>query len=397
MVNIINKKNCTGCHACFNICPQKCIAMESDKEGFWYPIMDTDKCIDCGLCEKVCPILNKEEIRNEPYAYACINKDEEIRMESSSGGIFTLIAEQVIDNGGVVFGAAFNKELDVVHSFVERNHELSRFRGSKYVQSRIEDTYKITENYLKEGRQVLFSGTPCQIGGLKSYLRKDYNNLLTIDNVCHGVPSPRVWRKYLKYHSELDCSSVEKVNFRFKNPGWKQYSLKLTYDNSNTRQIRRNNDLYMKAFLKDICLRPSCYTCEFKTLHRQSDITLADFWGIQNVSPEMDDDKGTSLIFINSTKGQSMLEQIKGSTLYNEVDINKAVAYNTAAIKSAKYNPRRDSFFAELDKKSFNQLIKEYCSDRIIVRVERKLKTIASIVLKKTGLLSVVKNLLRGQ
>ena len=188
MINIIKKQNCCGCYACYNICSQKCINMQSDAEGFWYPLVDTKQCTDCGLCEKVCPILNKIIVENHPVAYACINKDSKIRELSSSGGLFTIIAEKVIANNGVAFGAGFDGEFNVVHSCTNRMDGLANFRGSKYVQSCIGDTYKQVKDFLRQGRQVLFSGTPCQIAGLRSYLGKDYDNLICLDIVCHGVP-----------------------------------------------------------------------------------------------------------------------------------------------------------------------------------------------------------------
>ena len=395
MIIITDKKNCTGCHACFNICPQHCITMESDREGFWYPVVDEKKCIQCGLCEKVCPVLHKELVQNEPKAYACMNKDEIIRLQSSSGGIFTLIAEHIIDKGGVVFGASFDKNFTVVHHHVDTKEKLSQLRGSKYVQSKIGDTYKQVKDFLIQGRMVLFSGTPCQIEGLKSYLRKPYQNLFCVDIICHGVPSPKVWQKYISYRENDVGSSIGKIFFRRKNEGWKRFSVSFLFKNNKEYIKTFDKDLYMQAFLKNICLRPSCYDCEFKTLHRKSDITLADFWGIQNVFPKMDDDKGTSLIFVNSNKGQIMLEKIKDYIICNEVDIHKAVSYNSSAIRSVQCNPKRDNFFHELDSYSFDQLVKKYCSDSLMLNIKKKVKSIIYVVLKKIGLLEVVKRILR--
>ena len=380
-----------GCHACSNICPRSCIEMKNDNEGFWYPLVDYDKCIRCGFCTKVCPIMNKTIVQNGPKAYACINKNEEIRLNSSSGGIFTLIAEQVINNSGVVFGAVFGEDFAVIHKYIESKEELGALRGSKYVQSEIGDTYKQAQQFLKQGRQVLFTGTPCQISGLKSYLQKDYDNLMCIDIICHGVPSPKVWKSYVQFRENQAGSQPWRIAFRLKNEGWKRFSVSFLYKNDTEYQETLYKDLYMKAFLKNVCLRPSCYACEFKTLHRESDITLADFWGIQNILPEMDDDKGTSLVFVNSTNGELLLEKIKDKILYKEVDINQAIVYNSAAVKSAKYNPKRDDFFNELDKVSFDILIRRHCSDRISARIKRKAIEIGGRVLRKTGTLDIVK------
>jgi len=367
--------------------------MKDDFEGFWYPVVDYNKCINCGLCENVCPVIHKIQENTEPRAYACINKNEIIRLESSSGGIFTLVAEHVIDNKGVVFGASFDKGFTVVHSYVESKEDLEKFRGSKYVQSKIGDAYKQAEQFLRDGRQVLFSGTPCQVAGLKSFLQREYDNLLCIDVVCHGVPSPKVWERYISYHENRAGASVKRIAFRRKDNGWKRYSISLSFNNDTEYIETFDGDLYMRAFLKNVCLRPSCYACNFKTLHRQSDITLADFWGIQNLLPKMDDDKGTSLVFINSVRGESVFKKIKDKILCEEVDINKAVEYNLSAIKSVEKNPKRDKFFKELDQVPFDQLVKKYCSDGILVKVKRNLKVAVRSVLKKLKLLNMVKNM----
>ena len=395
MINITEKQNCSGCHACSNICPQQCIAMENDKEGFFYPKVNLKSCVDCGLCERVCPILHKEAIENEPQAFACYNKDEKIRLESSSGGLFTLIAEQIIDAGGVVFGVGLGKDLTAMHSYVETKEKLREFRGSKYVQSKIGETYEQAKAFLKQGRQVLFTGTPCQITGLKSYLQQDYDNLFCIDIICHGVPSPKVWQKYISYQENRVGSQVKSASFRDKNKGWKKFSMSLLFNNATLHKQTLDKDLYLQAFLKNSCLRPSCYDCNFKTLHRQSDITLADFWGIQNILPKLDDDKGTSLIFVNSNKGKSMFDKIVNEIIFEQVDINRAIHDNTAAIKSVGHNPNREKFFKEVDMLAFDKLVNKYCSDSLSVKIKSKARTIVTIVLKKTGLLTAAKKVLK--
>ena len=389
-----NKKDCMGCHACANICPKSCILMETDQEGFLYPTVDYNLCIKCKKCINVCPIINKEEVMNDPVTYSCINNDETIRLDSSSGGIFTLVAEKVIAQGGAVFGASFNNQFEVEHVFVETKEDLGKLRGSKYVQSKIGNSYKKAKEFLDSGREVLFTGTPCQITGLKSYLEKFYTNLSTMDIVCHGVPSPEVWRKYVEFREIEAGSPAQRIAFRRKNEGWKRYSVSFLFKNNTEYRQNLRNDLYMRAFLKDVCLRPSCYECEFKTLNRQSDITLADFWGIQNILPEMDDDKGTSLIFVNSEMGQRLFNETKDKMLYQEVDIHEAVKYNSAAIKSVGYNPKREDFFGELDKIDFDKLVKKYCTDKLEVRVKRKIKSTISVILKKTGTINLLKSIL---
>jgi coenzyme F420-reducing hydrogenase beta subunit len=361
MIVINDKTKCCGCYACYNICPQYCIKMVADKEGFWYPVVDIDQCNECGLCEKVCPILCRNQGTNQPVAYACINKDESIRSQSSSGGVFTLIGEKVIANNGVVFGVGFDTDFNVVHSWVDDLDGLSKFRGSKYVQSNIGSTYKEVKEFLKQGRQVLFTGTPCQIAGLKSYLGKEYDQLICIDIVCHGVPSPLVWGKYVGYREKISGSRTERIAFRRKNCGWKLFSVSFSFDNETEYIKPLTEDIFMQGFLKDLFLRPSCYECSFKTLNRQSDITLADFWGVENILPEMFDDQGTSLALVHSDKGREMLLSIEEQMISEEVDIDQAILFNPSAVKSVDYNPKRDKFFKELNKtKDINKLISKY-------------------------------------
>lgn len=370
-----NKKDCMGCHACANICPKDCIFMEADEEGFLYPTVKYSLCIRCKKCINVCPIIVKAEVDNIPSAYSCINNDENIRLGSSSGGLFTLVAEYIIDKGGVVFGASFNNEFDVSHIFVEKKEELWKLRGSKYVQSEIGDSYKQVKKFLDSGREALFTGTPCQISGLKNFLGKPYNNLLTIDIICHGVPSPDIWNKYIEFREAEVGSPTQRITFRLKNEGWKLYSVSFLFKNGMEYRQNLHKDLYMRAFLKNICLRPSCYECKFKGINRQSDITLADFWGIQNMLPEMDDDKGTSLIFINSGIGQEVFNEIKDKVEYQEVDIQEAIKYNSAAIKSSSYNPKRNGFMAEKEILSFDRLVDKYCTDSLLTKLKRKIKS----------------------
>ncbi|GMB01661.1 Coenzyme F420 hydrogenase/dehydrogenase, beta subunit C-terminal domain [Pelosinus sp. IPA-1] len=382
MINIIDKANCCGCHACSNRCPQKCISMQADDEGFWYPKVDSKDCINCGLCEKVCPILNKSIVENQPTAYACQIEDDQIRQQSSSGGVFTIVAASVLANHGVVFGAGFDREFNVLHSSVDSIDDLSNFRGSKYVQSCIGNTYEQAKNFLNQGRQVLFSGTPCQIAGFKSYLGKEYEGVVCVDIICHGVPSPLVWEQYrnnLKNNNELMS-----ISFRDKAFGWKRFSLKITYKNDEEYIKDLKSDAFMQGFLKNVYLRPSCYNCSFKTLARQSDITLADFWGIENILPSFDDDKGTSLILVNSNKGKEIFLAAAKQMKYEKIDIDHAIRYNSAAIKSVDYNPKRDKFFRELPESTdISQLIGKYTKVSFSRKVYMKVRLLLSQIKRK--------------
>ena len=383
MIKIENKTECMGCHACFNKCPKQAIEMVEDEKGFKYPKVNKEKCIECGLCEKVCPIINNRKILNEPKAYAIINKKNEIREKSSSGGIFTLLAEYVIKNGGVVFGAAFDENWNVKHYYVEDIQDINIFRGSKYMQSIIGNTYKQAEEFLKDDRIVLFTGTPCQIEGLKAYLGKEYDKLYTQDIICHGVPSPKVHNIYLEYlKKKFKANKIENISHRDKVKGWKNFNTEIKFDTGKYTETH-DKDLYMQAFLRDTILRDSCYDCKFKKKNRISDITLADFWGIQNILPEMDDDKGTSLMIINSKKGNNLFENIKNNVKYQEVDFENAIRYNQSMIKSVNMDRNRDKFFENLDKIEFDKLVKKYTyTPRIARRIIRKTKKLIKKLLK---------------
>lgn len=385
MINIEDKSKCCGCYACFNICPKQAIEMKEDEKGFKYPTIHKEKCINCGLCEKVCPIINKTKTENMPKAYACYNKNEKIRLESSSGGIFTLIAEYILDNNGIIYGAAFNDNWDVEHIRIDNKDDLSKLRTSKYVQSNINNTYKLAKKDLDDGRKVLFTGTPCQVNGLYSFLNKEYSNLYTQDIICHGVPSPKVWKKYLDFRKKKDSASPMRINFRQKDEGWNLYALLLQYNN-NAYKTNHNDDLFMQAFLRDACLRDSCYDCSFKEKNRKTDITLADFWGINNVVPEINDDKGTSLVIVNTEKGQDLINNIKDNMVYKEVDFEQSIQYNKAMYQSATKPQLREEFFDNLDKLEFDELVEKYTlkpnRPNIFRRILRKAKKIIKKILK---------------
>ncbi len=387
MINIEDKSKCCGCHACFNVCPKNAIEMKEDEKGFKYPIVDNKKCINCGLCEKVCPIIKKDKIENMPKAYACYNKDEKIRIESSSGGVFTLLAEHILKNNGIIFGAAFDDEFGVKHIKIDKKEELYKLRTSKYLQSNIGTTYKDVKNILEDGKVVLFTGTPCQVNGLYSFLGKEYSNLYTQDIICHGVPSPKVWKKYLDFRKKEDSKSPMRINFRQKDDGWNLYALLLQYDNNNAYKTNHSDDLFMQAFLRDACLRESCYSCYFKEKNRKTDITLADFWGINNVLPEMNDDKGTSLVIVNTKNGQELFNNIKNDMIFKEVNFEQSVQYNKSMYQSVAKPALREEFFNNLDILEFDELVEKYTikpkQPTFIRKFIRKVKKIAKKILNK--------------
>lgn len=376
MIQIIDKIQCVGCGACAQICGVKCITMTEDHEGFLYPVADKNSCTNCGLCEKVCPVLFQQKEAAPLKKYAAKNREETIRNESSSGGVFTLLAEKVITQGGIVFGVRFNEKWELIHAFTDNIEELALFRGSKYVQSRMGDCYLEAKEFLKQGRKVLFSGTPCQIAGLRLFLKKEYENLLAVDFICHGTPSPGVWAIHKNQSVGLD--SIKKISFRDKSDGWRAYSLRIETSRETILQDLKTNP-YLIGFQQNLYLRPSCYQCPAKSFKSRSDITLADFWAVKKYLPEIDDNKGVSLITTNSEKGEGIFCQLASESIeIPEVTLQKM------SYASCKQHPRRNEFFERYKSaSSLDALIKEltYVSP-FKKRVER-IKTLAKAALKK--------------
>lgn len=385
MIQIIDKKRCCGCSACKSICPTKCITMQEDHEGFLYPVINKVDCLDCGLCERVCPCLNQGRGNIPRKTYAIVNPDEEIRGKSSSGGLFSLLAEQIIQEGGIVFGARFDDNWEVMHDYTDTINGLMVFRGSKYVQSRISGAFCKVRSFLKSGRKVLFTGTPCQIAGLKNFLQREYDNLLTVDIVCHGVPSPLVWREYfhelmthpqdlVKKNTNLSSlngmNEVTGVAFRDKQTGWKNYGFSIwgklankggkhsALSSKNTeREIFREcaaDNLFMRLFLKDLCLRPSCYCCPAKKGKSNCDITLGDFWGIGLSYPSLDDNRGTSLALVYSDKGNEAILRLNSKL--TQTNYQLALASNLSIEKSPRKSKYVNEFWNRFHENKFTNI-----------------------------------------
>lgn len=397
MISIKEKQDCCGCTACAERCPKRCITMHEDEEGFLYPIVNVEKCVDCGLCEKVCPVINQGEKLEVLYIYAAIHPDNDIRKNSSSGGLFTFIAEHVIDMGGVVFGAGFNESWDVWHNYTETKEGLAAFRGSKYVQSHIGNCYQEVERFLKENRQVLFSGTPCQVAGLKRFLRREYENLLAVDFICHGVPSPKVWRMYLDETIARQCEKnsvlsspihgkntlIKGISFRNKRLGWKKYSFALslsTTDGSgdkNTVLLSEplSKNIYLRGFMSNLFLRPSCHACRSKDFRSSSDITIADCWGLHYVYPELDDDKGYSLCILKNERLNDCISKLK----LHPLDMDFVRTYNRSCFISSAIPSKRADFFSDICNKGVS-VIKSidkyatYPNNRFKARIVRLLQ-----------------------
>lgn len=356
--------NCTGCHVCASICPKNCIQMQETGEGFLFPVIDTAKCIQCSRCEKVCPVLQKLKGDQHTLAFAVKSKNSDERENSTSGGVFPLLAEWTLNKGGIVFGAAYDEDFAVRHVAVADRKMLCLLQGAKYTQSVIGTSFREAEKELKSGRQVLFSGTPCQCAGLKSYLGKDYDNLLLVDLICHGVPSPKVWQNYIDYRSlkENGGKRPVKINMRSKSSGWSRYgySTEFDYGNGKVTRIHNSQDLFMKAFVGNICLRSSCSDCKAKGVERCTDVTLGDYWGIWNQHPEFDDNKGTSVVFVHSQKGRMIMEQLQDEMDCLEVEIEDAYKENGSLINSSAAHPARAEFFERVTADNFEELIHKY-------------------------------------
>lgn len=371
----LKKEECSGCGTCYNICPTECIVMKVDTEGFLYPTIDVNRCIDCGKCEARCPVLNKKEDDEEkPITYAAYNKDDEIRKNSSSGGLFTAIACLILERAGVVFGVSFDQNKQVIHTKVETKEELWKLRGSKYVQSDVGSSYKEAKQILEQDRWVLYTGTACQIAGLYQYLGKDYERLVTQDIICHGTMSPIVLHRYLEYKEHKYKSTVDKISFRDKTYGWKQYGMRLCFANGSSYFGKAKDDSLLRVYSSNICLRPSCHSCSFKQVHREADITLADFWNIQEIDSHIDTERGVSLVLLHSQKGKQIFKDITKEIVYKAEDFDEALKYNMSMIVSAPKHPKREKFMdAILIENDFNKVL-EILRDRWLVRAFKKAK-----------------------
>lgn len=369
MIEIKDKRNCCGCHACVQKCPKHCIKMIADKEGFLYPRVNKSVCIDCGICESVCPQIHISSTKMPLGCFAIKHPSRDIQLASSSGGAFSILAEYVLKQNGVVFGAAFNKEWGVEHKYIEHIEDLESLRMSKYVQSKIGISYQYVQSFLKDGRWVLFVGTPCQVHGLKLFLKKDYENLLTVDFVCHGVPSKAIWQKYLKSIS-VQNAFISKIQFRNKQYGWEKFSLVLHTNHvvsvdekaksgveTSTKILSetRHKNPYLRGFIHDLYLRPSCYACKNKGFSSNSDLTVADFWGIKNTYPQLYDDAGVSCVTINSLNGSKFLEMAKIQGI--DVDFKQVLKFNPSFIYSVKKPPFRNYFFKLINLIPFKPLV----------------------------------------
>ncbi len=362
-MEICNKNECTGCLACVNCCGINAITIEQDNKGFYIPRIDEDKCVKCMKCVKICPANNTVKEKSFiPQVYAMWSKDNQLRMKSTSGGVFSGLASWVLNNNGVVFGAIFNDEKQVIHSKATRSEELEKMRGSKYVQSYIGETYREAKLALDEGKKVLFTGVPCQIAGLYSFLGKEYENLYTMDIICHGVPSPRAFKDYVDFMEKKEGSPINNILFRAKKPSWTVFSMNIKYKNGNEYLKDAYHDPYLVGFLDDYLTRECCHTCKYTREKRVSDITAADFWSYVSMKKsERNDEKGISLVVVNSEKGESLFKIINKDYIVIERTMKEAKRGNRCLTRP--YNPaeNKEEFWRKYNENNnFIEAAKEF-------------------------------------
>jgi len=388
-IEILDIKDCCGCSSCAQKCPKGAITMVENNEGFLYPKLDKNKCIKCGLCSKACPQL-KKIIENKgniyPKAYGMYIKDEDTLNKSSSGGVFSAIANYILENDGVVFGAAYNKDLSVNHTKVEKKEDLYKLRTSKYVQSNINGVYKEIEELLKRDIKVFFVGTPCQVAGLKAFLGKEYNNLLTSDLVCHGVPSQKLFLTYIDYLSNKYKSKITEFNFRSKKTkGW-GITGEVSTKSGKKKFIDTSFDPYYTSFFEAATYRESCYICHYSNINRVSDITLADYWGIEKIHPDFYNQNGNSLILVNTVKGDNIIHEINKKVNYVETDIDFAIENNYNLHHQSNRPNKRNYIYNGITELSSKDYIKKNLKVKITPikllkiiipnKVKKKIKTL---------------------
>ena len=367
------EKLCCGCSACEQVCPKQAISMKENKNGFSYPVIDDSLCVDCGLCVKKCQYLtdsNIIETRKEPKVYAVISENTEALKRSSSGGAAYVLGETVIENNGVVFGAVYSDEMEIVHRKIEKKEDLKYVQGSKYAQSKIKDSYKQAEECLKKGQKVLFTGTPCQIGGLYNFLGKDYEELYTMDIICYGVSSPGIFKEYIKWKENKTKGKIKSINFRSKIDRWGISVTEIEYRDRKKLVKYSDDDEWYKTFLSHIATREACHSCLYTNLQRKSDITVGDFWGIEKYKPDLNCEKGLSKVMINTEKGEKIFKQCKDGVWNEEMVLESAIRPNLQ--HPPKKNEKRDRFFEDYEKLGFYEAYKNNVENKTSFKTKVK-------------------------
>lgn len=384
MLNVSEKEKCCGCGACYQVCPVNAVEMVWDEEGFKYPAINKEVCVDCGMCENVCPVFcaGSGYLDSLHLAVATRSNNPDVLEKSTSGGISYELAKYIIEKDGVVFGACYDKDFVVCHKKIQSLEELKDMQGSKYVQSDVRRTYLETKQLLEKEVLVYYTGTPCQIEGLITFLGKDYDNLITQDLICHGTPSPQMWDKYLK---ETGYCRANNIVFRDKKKGWETKSeFVVKYPDKEIR-YPFYKDAFCFFFGQNYSLRPICYECPFKSGNKKADLTCADLWGISEILPEeLRDDKGMSLLLVHSEKGRRLLENIKHRVFIKEISYEQAVAHNMMALKSVIRPERREEFFGDLKLKRIKPLYKKYRpKESVILQIKKKLYWVKVYILEQ--------------
>lgn len=359
MKEICSQNTCCGCQVCANICPKQAITMSTTEKGFYFPIINESLCVDCGLCKKTCPSLNANPINEPIKIFACKNKNENIRKTSSSGGTFQELSSLILNNNGSVYGVGFSKEHTVEHQRATSQNELEGLKGSKYVQSNTKNIFQDVLKDLKNGKEVLFSGTPCQVQALKNISKANQDNLFLIDVVCHGVPSPKIFEDYKSYLEKTYNSKIIKINFRHKENNRVQ-NMKIDFENGESYiSAIETGDYFYSLFLKDFILMEKCYSCNYKSFSRVSDISLADFWGYdKGIAKNFGDKKGVSLVLINTQKGLDLFDKIKNNLHYLEVQKEDCYPYN--CFSNFKMPEVYNELWEEYLKNGFSSIIDKY-------------------------------------
>lgn len=369
--------SCVGCGLCSEVCPKQCIKIEYDKNGFLQPTIDFEKCVDCGICKNKCPVCKKTD-RTEPItAFAVKAKDEESRLKSASGGAAATFAKTVIDNGGCFSGVVYDNEFNVVHEICDNVQKIDLFRDSKYVQSDMNDIYKKIGGLLNRGKRVFATGTPCQIAALRSCFGSEKDNLILCDFVCNGVPTPNLLKKYITLLEYNENKKVRNIYLRDKTNGWQKSNVKVEFDDGSSKIISRDNCEFYNVFAFNIALRNSCYNCKFKNFNIASDITIGDYWGIDKKYPEFNDDKGCSLVMLNTERGRRFFEEAADSFDIIETGTEFAVETHPKLLKSVGKNFYRENFLSEMQKadspQKFKNVVKKYTRNDILNKMKRKI------------------------
>lgn len=391
MILFENKNQCCGCTSCANVCPCNAITMVADEEGFKYPEINGDLCIECGRCKAVCQIHSlKTEKEIEPMVYAAQNSDDETRAKSTSGGMFSVFANKILADGGVIYGVAYSEDFTVVHERAETVEAYERFRGSKYVQSDLSDCFLKVKEDLKNGRKVLFTGTPCQIAGLKTFLGENakFENIILCEIICHGAPSPKLWKDHLALLESERCSKVVNYRNRSKVLGWHGHNEHVYFENGKEEYKTKLSQLHKDLFYAHLTIRPSCYACQHTQFPRSADISIADFWGIENFMPDFDDNKGTSMLILNTNKALNLYNEVKDHLICRKSNLTDAFYDNHK--RPAKMNVNRDDFWKDYQAHGYLYVAQKYSAYTTVGRIKRQTKIILKEFSKKLNIYSFI-------